>query len=166
MNLNFKKILKYFLLTFLFFLLIFGGFLAYLFIGTPPQAKKIIWGVNFSQKHSENLGLNWRENYLALLDDLKVKYLKIHTHWDLLEPEKGNYNFEDLDWQIKETGKRGVKIILVIGMKSGCWPECHLPAWAKSLTKKEQQKEVLNLLKKNCFKIQERKINLEMASGK
>ncbi|HEY0087503.1 MAG TPA: hypothetical protein VGB37_01595, partial [Candidatus Lokiarchaeia archaeon] len=86
-------------------LLIVGFF----FVGKPPQAKEITWGVNFSQKHTTNLGLDWKETYLALLDDLKVKNIKLITHWDLIGLEKGEYEFDDLDWQIQEAEKRGVK---------------------------------------------------------
>ncbi len=116
------------------------------FVRLSPQADKIVWGVNFSQKQSENLGLNWKENYSALLDDLKVKNLKIAAHWDLLEPVNNEYKFEDLDWQINEAEKREAKLILVIGMKTSRWPECHLPEWAKSLSKEEQQREILEML--------------------
>ncbi|GAI67698.1 unnamed protein product, partial [marine sediment metagenome] len=56
--------------------------------------------VVFSQKHAELLELDWKETYLALLDDLEVKNIKLITYWDLLKPEEGEYNFEDLDWQI------------------------------------------------------------------
>lgn len=154
-----KKIIKKVIFGFLIFLLVFGG---YLFIGSPPPAEKITWGVNFSQKHTQNLGLDWKETYLALLDDLKVKNIKLITHWDLIEPDynppttlpaegwapKDKYNFEDLDWQIENAEERGVKIILVIGMKTPRWPECHIPEWANNLSKEEQQKEVLELLEK------------------
>lgn len=121
---------------------------AILFVGKPVQTKEITWGVNFSQKHSELLGLNWRENYLALLDDLKVKNIKIITHWDLIEAKKDEYFFEDLDWQINESEKRERNIIFVIGIKTGRWPECHIPAWARNLSKEEQQKEILEILEK------------------
>ena len=103
------------LFSFLILLLLFAG---YFFIGAPPRAEKIEWGVNFSQKHTENLGLNWQETYLALLDDLKVKNIKLIPHWDLIEPEKDKYFFEDLDWQIKEAENHSAKILLVIGMKT------------------------------------------------
>ena len=138
------KFFKKNLLFFLIFLLLFAG---YLFIGSPPQSKEITWGVNFSQKHAELLGLDWRETYLALLDDLKVKNVKLITHWDLIEPEKNRYYFDDLDWQINEAGEKGAKILLVIGMKTGRWPECHIPQWAAGLSKEEQQEKLLNLVK-------------------
>ena len=86
----FKRIL----LILLVFLLLFAG---YLFIGTPPLAKEITWGVNFSQKHARDLGLDWKETYLALLDDLGARNLKVAAHWDLLESEKDKYYLDDLE---------------------------------------------------------------------
>ena len=138
-----RRILKYFLFGFLIFIFVLGG---YFFLGSAPATEKITWGVNFSQKHSQLLGLDWKENYLALLDDLKAKNIKLITHWDLIEPKKDQYFFDDLDWQIKTAEEKGAKLLLVIGMKTGRWPECHIPGWAKDLTKKEQQKEILELL--------------------
>jgi len=139
----FKKILKKTLLGLLIFLFLF---LSYLFTGKTEPAKEITWGVNFSQKHAQNLGLDWQKTYLALLGDLGAKNFKLAVHWDLIEPKKDQYYFDDLDWQIKEAEKSEAKILLVIGMKSGRWPECHIPHWAKNLSKKEQQKEILELL--------------------
>ncbi len=81
LNKNFKKVLLIFLAL---LLLILG----YFFIGKPPEAKEITWGVNFSQKHAELLGLDWKETYAALIDDLGVKNLKVAAQWDLLELEK------------------------------------------------------------------------------
>jgi hypothetical protein len=123
-------------------------FICYFFIGWSPQAEKIIWGVNFSQKHAENLGLDWKETYLAILEDLKVKNLKLITQWDLIEAEKDNFYFDDLDWQIDTAENRGVEILLVIGMKTGRWPECHLPEWAKNLNKEEVKERILKLIEK------------------
>ncbi len=121
---------------------------SYFFVGSASQAEEIKWGVNFSQKQTELLKLNWQENYSALLDDLEVRDVKLITHWDLLEPEKDKYNFEDLDWQIRKAEEKGAKILLVIGMKTGRWPECHIPGWAKNLIKEKQQKEISNLIEK------------------
>ena len=140
-----RQILKYFLLGVLILILFFIGYFS---IGKTEPAKEISWGVNFSQKLTEDLGLDWQETYLALLDDLKVKNIKLITNWDLIEPEEGNYNFENLDWQIKKAEERGTKLLLVIGMRTPGWPECHLPNWAKNLTKKEQQEKILNLIEK------------------
>ena len=127
----------------------------YLFIGQASQTEKINWGVNFSQKQAEALGLDWRETYSALLDDLGAKKIKIATHWDLLEPKKDEYIFEDLDQQIEKAEGSSAKILLAIGMKTPRWPECHIPEWAKPLEKGEQQKEVLELIEKIVSRYQE-----------
>lgn len=144
-----RKIFKKMLLGLLIIILIF---MSYFLIGKPPQAEKITWGVNFAQKHAELLGLNWKETYLALFDDLKIKNIKLITYWDLIETEEENYNFAPLDWQIQEAENRGAKILLVIGMKTGRWPECHIPQWAKNKNKEEQQERILRLIEKTVLR--------------
>lgn len=138
----------YFKIILLGLFIIIAIFIGFLFIGSSPSAKKITWGVNFSQKHTQNLGLDWKETYLAFLDDWGVRRIKIAVQWDLIEPKKDEYNFDDLNWQILEAEKREAKVILVIGIKTGRWPECHIPEWARDLTKKEQQREILEMLEK------------------
>jgi len=123
-------------------------FFIYFFIGQAQPAEQIVWGVNFSQKHAINLGLDWRANYLAILDDLKARHLKIAVAWDMVEPAPEQYSFEDLDWQLTTAAERGAQVFLVIGMKTPRWPECHLPDWAHSLSKEEQQAHILKMLEK------------------
>jgi len=119
-----------------------------LFLITPPRPSKITWAADFSIKHSINMGLDWKENYSAILDDLRVKKLRVSTYWDLLEPERDQCNFADLDWQIAQAKDRNVNILLVVGMKTPRWPECHIPAWASGLSKEDQQTRILILLEK------------------
>lgn len=135
--------LKIILLIILLVILLFA---AYLFLGSVKPAEKIIWGVNFSQKQAEFLGLDWQETYLALFQDLGVSDLKLAVYWDLLEKERGHYDFEDLDWQVEKAEDHEVRILPVIGMKVPRWPECHIPEWAKGLSKEEQQENILKLL--------------------
>ena len=75
-------------------LLIIIGFF---FLGKPPQAKEMTWGVNFSQKHAELLGLDWKSTYSALIDDLGAKNIKLATYWDLIEPENGKFYFLEIN---------------------------------------------------------------------
>ena len=141
--------MKKIILCVLIFLLLVIGFF---FVGSPPRAEKIVWGVNFSQKHAEGLGLDWQQTYSALIDDLGAKNIKLATYWDLIEKEKGHYDFTDLDRQIGEAEQKGVSLLLVIGMKSPRWPECHIPEWAKGLNKEEQQENILELLKETVLR--------------
>ena len=137
------KILGIFLLV---LLIVFFSVIIYIFLGDVPKTENPIFGVVFSQKHSRDLGLNWRSNYLAILNDLEVKELKVITHWDLIEPEEGHFDFKDLDWQLAEAERKKANVMLVIGMKTGRWPECHIPDWAKDLDKEKQQEVVLRLV--------------------
>ena len=138
------KVLMIILLVIIGLFLIFSF---YFFAGKVPEAEKISWGVNFSQKQAQLLGLDWQKTYLALLDDLKVKNIKLITHWDLIEPREGEYNFQDLDWQIKTAEEKGAKLLLVIGMKTGRWPECHEPHWVRNQKSKiKNQKSLLEYI--------------------
>jgi len=136
-----KKIALYILI----FILIV---ISFFFVYKPPQQKTITFGVNFSQKHAQNLGLDWKETYSAIIDDLAVKNIKLAVHWDLVEQKDGEYDFNDLDWQINKAEENGVKLLLVIGMKTPRWPECHIPEWAKALDKEKQQEKILTLIEK------------------
>lgn len=89
-----------------------------------------IWGMTFSKPFAEQMGLDWKEPYLAALDDLNFKAVRLPAYWPEIEPREGEYDFTDLDWQVEEAAKRGTKIILAAGLKLPRWPECHIPLWA------------------------------------
>jgi len=120
----------------------------FFFVGKPSVSEKIVWGVNFSHKHAELLGLDWRETYLALIDDMGVENIKLATYWDLIEKEQGSYEFGDLDWQVETAQEKGVKLLMTVGMKAPRWPECHLPNWAEGMEKEAQQERILALIEK------------------
>jgi len=127
-------------------LILFLAVFSYFFLGRETPKGDIVWGVNFSQKHAQNLGLDWKEVYSALIHDLGARNIKVASYWDLLEKEDGQYDFEDLDWQLETAKENGVSVMLVVGMKSPRWPECHIPEWAKGLTKEEQQEKILEFI--------------------
>lgn len=102
-------------------------------------------GVTFSSRYAQDIHLDWREAYTAILDDLQAKKIRIPAYWDLVEPEKDKYDFSDLDWQIAEARKRNVEIILVVGQKVPRWPECFIPAWAQN-DNEQRKKELLNFI--------------------
>ncbi len=110
----------------------------------PPvnPSRPIYWGVAFSSKFSRELGLDPKENFKAILDDLRVDRIRLIAYWDQIEKEKNSFDFSDLDSQISEAKKRNIKMILVIGMKVPRWPECHLPDFVKSVSPEEREKEL------------------------
>lgn len=121
-----------------------------------PVAKiqKLEYGVTFSQKFAEQMvgdpvksddhGASWKKMYLDILDDLKIRDLRLVAYWDKVEPEEGKFDFADLDWQITEAEKRGAKIIMVVGRKTPRWPECHVPNWVQ---KKNMNVAILQYIK-------------------
>lgn len=108
-------------------------------VHTSVADNEIVWGVDFSASQATYLGLDPKETYSAIIHDLGVRHIKIHTNWNAVEATQGTYDFSMLDWQVHEAEKNNVKLILVLGMKTGRWPECHTPAWLADVPKEERQ---------------------------
>jgi len=96
-------------------------------IDLKPRAD--FFGVTFSTKFCNELGLDWQEVYLAILDELKVKYIRLPIYWDEIEKQEGVFDFSKYDYLIDEGEKRGAKFIISVGRRVPRWPECHSPAW-------------------------------------
>lgn len=114
----------------------------FLFFNLPGQEVRqdFVLGITFSNRQAESLGLDWKETYTALLDEMGVREVRIPVYWDLVEKERGMYDYSDVDWQLDEAKKRGANVILTVGQRVPRWPECHIPQWAKeddSLRKSE-----------------------------
>jgi hypothetical protein len=138
-----KKFLKlFFLSVVLFVVFIFGAFFSY--PTEPPDGT--IFGVTFSRFQAEGFGYDWREMYIAMLDDLGVRHLRLSAYWSEIEPGDDEFHFDVLDWQIDEAKKRDAQIILAIGRKTPRWPECHIPEWASDLSRDEQNAKVTEML--------------------
>jgi len=74
-----------------------------------------------------------------MLDELNPQTLRLPVYWDLIEPQKNNYDFTDLDYYVNQAEKKGTKLTLVVGMKVPRYPECYTPDWATSMSADEQQ---------------------------
>ena len=120
----------------------------YFFTGEVDSTENTVFGVTFSQKFAEEMRLDWKGVYLAMLDDLGIRKMRLVAYWEKVEPEENNYYFEDLDWQIREAEKRGVEIVLAIGRRLPRWPECHSPKWAESLTEDQQREKILEVIRR------------------
>ena len=135
-----KKIL---LILLVLFVLLIG----YLFIGKAKPAEKIEWGATFSKRTANDYGLDWQKTFLDVLDDLKVKKIRLIAYWDEVEKTEGKFDFQDLDWQVDKVSKRGAEIILAVGRRLPRWPECFEPDWAKNLIQEEKQEKILDYIK-------------------
>lgn len=105
-----------------------------------PAKRPIQWGVTFSPKFSRDLGLDWQENFRTVLNDLRPQKLRLVAYWSDIEKERGKFDFSDLDWQLYEASQSGKSdIILVVGLKTPRWPECHAPEWTKAFGREERE---------------------------
>lgn len=107
------------------------------------------FGVTFSKKYCASIGIDWKETYLAMLDDLQVKYVRLPIYWDDIEKEKGVLDYADYDYMISEGARRDVKFIINIGWRLPRWPECHAPLWATENGVPATQAAALDMLKES-----------------
>jgi hypothetical protein len=142
-----KKILKVIAKIILWLLVVLALLLIYFNFPVFTESKDAKLGVTFSKRYAEDIQLNWKEAYVSMLDDLKIKKIRIPVYWDLAEPEEGKYDYEDIDWQLQEAQKRNAEIVLVVGQKVPRWPECAIPAWA-SVSDQKRKSALLEFIDK------------------
>jgi hypothetical protein len=148
------KILGMFLST---VLLVIAGLFAYFNLTGPAPREDVDLGVTFSYRYAESLGLDWRETYTAMLDDLGVRKLRIPVYWDLVENDRGSYDYSAVDWQLDEARSRGAEVILSMGQRVPRWPECHIPGWVKENgTETYREAELLGFLDRTMKRYMER----------
>ena len=109
---------------------------------------KIIYGMSFNTPYARELGLNWKETYDAILHDLGVRHLRLAAHWDMVEPTRDEYNYDELDYQLWEAREVGADVIFAVGRRLPRWPECHEPAWADELSWEEEKVEILKYIER------------------
>jgi hypothetical protein len=119
-----------------------GGVVFYFLTRTESPAVPITYGVSFNTPYAQELGLDWKEVYTAMLEDLGVKHVRLAAHWTMISPDKGVWNFSELDTQLALAQEHDVDVVLAIGRRLPRWPECHVPSWAKEKSW-EEQKELL-----------------------
>jgi len=110
------------------------------------EPKDITWGVSFFPQQATDLDLDWKEVYIALLDDMGVKRLRLAVPWSQVERVQGEYDFSDIHWMLDEAEKRGATVALNVGRKLMRWPECHDPGWIYGMPYQELDELVLEFL--------------------
>lgn len=90
----------------------------------------LVWGATFVPSYARYYDLDPHEVLNAILNDLRVKQIRLVSYWDDIEPTPDHYDFSELDWQFAMARAAGVKVSLAIGLRQPRWPECHMPNWA------------------------------------
>ncbi len=118
------------------------GLVLFLALTLRPVPAHVTYGVSFSIIQAEDLGLDWRTTYRAVLGDLKVRELRIPAYWPRVESKRDEYNWNELDFQMQEARARDAHVVLAVGRRLPRWPECHIPGWAQKLPWEEQKVEL------------------------
>ncbi|HHE45739.1 MAG TPA: hypothetical protein ENL05_00090, partial [Candidatus Moranbacteria bacterium] len=142
----FKKLFKIIGIVILSFLGMVIALFIYFNIPVSQENNEAKLGVTFSSRYASDIGLDWKQAYLAMLDDLKVRRIRIPVYWDLVEKTPGHYDFSKIDWQLQQARQRKAQIILVVGQKVPRWPECAIPKWAK-VNSQTRKTALLNFIK-------------------
>lgn len=116
-------------ILFLLVIILASGVLVYSNLPAPKAREDVTVGVTFSYRQAEALGLDWKETYTAILDDLGARHIRIPVYWDTAEPQENEFDYSVVDWELQEAAKRGAEVILVVGQRVPRWPECHIPGW-------------------------------------
>lgn len=111
-----------------------------------PSEDEIIYGVTYTVPRANELKLDWKNVYDALLDDLEVRKFRFVAHWDLIELKDGVYDIATLDYQMRRAEEVGATVTLAIGRRLPGWPECHIPSWAKELPQDKQREKLLEFM--------------------
>ncbi|MBU1032972.1 MAG: beta-galactosidase [Patescibacteria group bacterium] len=120
--------------------LIAACILGFLFLGFVSVDTNAEYGVTFSRYYAQDeLGLNADDVLAEALDDLGIRRFRLGAYWKFLEPQPDEWNFGELDRDIKAVGDRGGKVVLAVGEKLPHWPECWTPDWWKNLPRDLQQ---------------------------
>lgn len=131
-----------------FFVLVVVCFFAFILSrGHIYEKNELEYGVTFSKKQAESLGLDWKKVYLSVLNELGVKKVRLPAYWNEIEPLDNEYSWNDLDWMVNESEKAEAEVILAIGGRLPRWPECHFPEWTNNFSKEEKEEKILDYIK-------------------
>lgn len=140
MKLKHLKLRYKILIGFIAFFWLFGLFGLYLV--QKPVPEHIIYGMSFNTPYARELGLDWKDSYRAILDELGVRHLRLAAQWDMVEPAEGIYNWSELDYQLSLAETYKADVIFGVGRRLPRWPECHVPTWAKDDTWEVQKESI------------------------
>lgn len=118
------------------------------FLAQKEKPEQITYGMSFNTLYARELGLDWKQTYDAIIDELGVRHLRLAAHWTMIEPMPNIYNFTELDYQVKKAEEVGATVVLGVGRRLPRWPECHIPQWARSLSDTERDRALLEYIER------------------
>ena len=86
------RIVQIFIIVFIPLLIV--PFIIFL-IHKPNVQHDINYGTTFSWKYADEMGLDWQETYIKILDDLGVKNLRLVAYWEDIENVRDVYDYSN-----------------------------------------------------------------------
>jgi hypothetical protein len=99
------------------------------------NGKNVRYGFSYSFEQAGWYGIDPRQGFVALLERYDFAWARLPFFWDQVIDENGNLNLDDLEWAIEEAGKRDVKVVVAVGLKTPYYPEFHIPDYIASQVK-------------------------------
>jgi hypothetical protein len=106
------------------------------------QNQPIQLGATFIPEYARYYGLDPQDTLHALIYDAGLRHIRLVSYWNDIEPTKGNFNFDELDWQFKMAEASKTKVSLALGLRQPRWPECHMPDWAAQTPKDQWSQDL------------------------
>lgn len=113
---------------------------------TQHSSSDVRYGITFSTLYASSLGMNPVDAWRNLVDTFHLRQARIPVYWSEIEPEPGNFQWDELDALVAYAEERGVQLTLVIGEKVPRWPECYPPSWAIHEPSSLLNKHLLNMM--------------------
>lgn len=135
-----RKNLKTVIVSILIVITVLG--ISYGYLSNRLVPEKIQYGVSFNTLYARELGLEPKEVFDAIVDDLGVKHFRLAAHWDLVEPYNNKWDFSEIDYQIDKADSAKADVIFGVGRRLPRWPECHAPDWADKISWEDQKEEI------------------------
>lgn len=96
---------------------------------TRSRVEPTVYGVSFSTEYASYLGFDTKTVFNTIIGEWGFKYVRLSAQWDLIEKNRGEYDWHDLDWMMNAAAAKQVRVMLAVGHKTPRWPECHAPDW-------------------------------------
>ncbi|MCS6801919.1 MAG: beta-galactosidase [Chloroflexota bacterium] len=94
----------------------------------PAPTETLRLGANFSPLEASYMDLDAPAAFDEILS-LNLDFIRLGAYWNELEQREGKFDWGRLERYLEKAARRGIPVILTLGMKAPVWPEYHLPWW-------------------------------------
>ncbi len=154
-NVGFWHKLTLVVTTFIFVLTLGMYSVAQWYIG-KHRSEPLVIGATFIPNYARYFELDPKETLHAMIYELGIRDFRFVSYWSNGEPEPGQYDFAELDWQFDMVEEVGGTVSLAIGLRQPRWPECHMPTWAKDLPKDQWSVELEKYMSETVARYKDR----------